>query len=58
MEINGKYEEIKNFPGLVGIIDGSRVPMRMPPDRGIDCYNRNDFYSIVFQAVCRDSTVF
>ena len=36
------------------MIDGSHIAMRMPPDRGIDYYNRKDFYSIVLQAVCRE----
>ena len=43
MEISGKCEELKTFPGVVGMIDGSHIAMRMPPDRGIDYYNRKDF---------------
>ena len=52
MEIRGKYEELNNFPGVVGMIDGSHIPIHMPADRGIDYYNWKDFYySIVLQAV-------
>ena len=45
LEITGKYEELKTFLGVVGMIDGSHIPMRMSPDRGIDYYNRKDFYT-------------
>ena len=58
VKISGKYEELKNFPGVLGMIDGSHIPIRMPPDRGIDCYNRKDFYSVVLQAVCREDLRF
>ncbi len=52
MEISGKYEELKKSPGVVGMIDGSHIPIHMPADRGIDYYNWKDFYySIVLQAV-------
>ena len=40
------------------MIDGSHIPIRMPPDRGIDYYNRKDFYSVVLQAVCREDLRF
>ena len=58
VEISGKYEQLKNFPGVVGMIDGSHIPIRMPPDRGIDYYNQKDFYSVVLQAVCREDLRF
>ena len=35
-------------------ITTSYIPIRMPPDRGIQYYNRKHFYSIVLQAVCRE----
>ena len=58
MEISGEYEELKKSPGVVGMIDGSHVPIRMSPDSGIDYYNQKDFYSIVLQAVSREDLRF
>ena len=58
VEISGKYEELKNSPGVVGMIDESHIPIRMPPDKGIDYYNRKDFYPVVLQAVCREDLRF
>ncbi len=58
IEIQGKYEELRNFPGVVGMIDGSHIPIRMPSVRGVDYYNRKDYYSIVLQAVCREDLRF
>lgn len=40
------------------MVDGTHIPIRMPSERGIDYYNRKDFYSVVLQAVCREDLRF
>ena len=52
------YEETKGFPGVIGMVDGTHIPIRKPKDRGIDYYNRKDFYSVVLQAVVNDKLEF
>lgn len=52
------YEESKGFPGVVGMIDGTHIPIRRPPERGIDYYNRKDYYSVVLQGVVKDDLQF
>ena len=45
------YQELKQFDGVVGMIDGTHIPIRKPAIRGIDYYNRKDYYSVILQAV-------
>ena len=47
--------EVYHFPGVIGMIDGTRIEIEQPSERGYDYYNRKDYYSIVLQAVvCED----
>ncbi|XP_053407684.1 LOW QUALITY PROTEIN: uncharacterized protein LOC123548132 [Mercenaria mercenaria] len=57
-EIQDMYEELKNFPGVVGMIDGSHIKIKRPSVRGIDYYNCNNQYSVVLQAVVREDMRF
>ena len=57
-EMQNMYAGLKNFPGVIGMVDGSHIPIRKPEERGVDYYNRKDFYSIVLQAVVREDMRF
>ena len=48
------YEASHRFPGVVGIIDGTHIAIRMPAERGVDYYNHKDYYSVVLQVVVRE----
>ena len=48
-EISRLFEDVHNFPGVIGFIDGTHIPIRKPGERGQDYYNRKDFYSIQLQ---------
>ena len=51
------YDEAKNFPGVIGMIDGCHIPVKRPKSGGAMYYNRKDFYSIVLQGEnCQDQT--
>ena len=52
------HMDSKNFPGVIGMIDGTHIAIRRPSERGIDYYNRKEFYSVVLQAVCTDDLKF
>ena len=51
LEISNSYEAQKGFPGVIGFIDGTHIPIRKPSERGQDYYNRKDFYSIQLQGM-------
>lgn len=57
-EMKDMYMDLKNFPGVVGMIDGTHISIKKPSIRGIDYYNRKDYYSIVLQAVVREDLRF
>lgn len=57
-EMKDMFLELKGFPGIVGMIDGSHITIRKPKERGVDYYNRKDYYSIVLQAVVREDLRF
>ena len=55
IEIQTMYEELRNFPGVVRMIDCTHIKIWKPQERGIDYYNRKDYYSVILQAVvCED----
>ena len=51
LQCSKHYEDIKGFPGVIGMIDGSHIQIRKPKERGQDYYNRKDFYSVILQGV-------
>ena len=53
------FEEKKGFPRVVGALDGSHIPIKVPPhDEDPGAYkNRKKQYSIVLQ-VSREHTIF
>ena len=52
--IEALYFGLKKFSGIVGCVDTSHVPVRRPRVRGIDYYNRKEFYSIILQLIVRE----
>jgi len=57
-EMSDMYHDLKGFPGVVGMVDGSHIKIRRPVERGYDYFNRKDFYSIILQAVVREDMRF
>lgn len=57
-EIEAMYNDLKGFPGVVGMIDATHIKIHRPAVRGIDYYNRKNFYSVVLQAVVREDMRF
>jgi hypothetical protein len=57
-EISQLYKELRGFDGVIGMIDGSHIPIQKPEIRGVDYYNRKDFYSVILQAVVREDLRF
>ncbi|XP_048750321.2 uncharacterized protein LOC125662190 [Ostrea edulis] len=57
-EIKDMYWDLKGFPGVVGMIDGTHISITKPAERGVDYYNRKDYYSVVLQAVVREDLRF
>ena len=51
LQCSNQYEDMKGFPGVIGMIDGSHIQIHKPNERGQDYYNRKDFYSVVLQGV-------
>ena len=39
----------KNFPGVIGMLDGCHIPIKQPKVHGASYFNRKSFYSIVLQ---------
>ncbi len=57
-EIKSMYEELKNFPGVIGMIDGSHITIHQLSEWGMDYYNRKDYYSVVLQAVVQEDVLY
>lgn len=47
-----------NFPGVVGAIDGSHIPIEPPSENPNSYYNRKRFHSIILQGICKDDLQF
>lgn len=46
------FKDRTGFPGVIGAIDGSRIPIGTPKDHPENYINRKKFHSIVLQAIC------
>ena len=51
-EIEFGFRNLKGFPGVIGAIDGSHIPIRTPTNYAENYINRKSFPSIILQAVC------
>ena len=51
------FYQLARFPGVIGCIDGSHIPIVAPPEDEFVFINRKGFHSINIQAVC-DSNLF
>ena len=47
-----------NFPGIIGAIDGRRIPIIAPNEYHDNFINRKSFHSIVLQVVCDERMIF
>ena len=47
-----QFFQHKGFPGVIGAIDGSHIPIKTPTVDAEQYFNRTKFPSIVLQAVC------
>jgi len=52
------FRKSKRFPGVIGAIDGSHIPIRAPREDHVSYVNRKGFYSIILQAVCDGQSMF
>ena len=60
-EINSIKSEMykdSGFPGAIGLIDGTHIPINVPPIGEYMYVNRKKFHSINVQAVCDHNAVF
>lgn len=46
------FMDHKNFPGIIGAIDGSHIPIKTPKVDAEQYFNRKKFPSFILQAVC------
>lgn len=46
------------IPGIIGAIDGCHIAIQAPPHNAVDYYNRNNYHSVILQAVCNDKLQF
>ncbi|KAJ8912604.1 hypothetical protein NQ315_000473 [Exocentrus adspersus] len=51
-ETSNYFREKTNFPGIVGIIDGSHIPLKAPELHPTSYINRKGYHSVVLQGVC------
>ncbi|GES87151.1 protein ANTAGONIST OF LIKE HETEROCHROMATIN PROTEIN 1-like [Rhizophagus clarus] len=49
--ITNGFKITRNFPNVIGAIDGSHIPIKAPHLFPVNYFNRKGFYSIVLQAV-------
>ncbi|XP_062599737.1 putative nuclease HARBI1 [Saccostrea cucullata] len=46
------FKDLKNFPGVIGAIDGSHIPIKTPTHCPENYVNRKLFPSVILQTVC------
>ncbi|XP_060563710.1 putative nuclease HARBI1 [Ruditapes philippinarum] len=52
------FQQLAGFPGIMGTIDGSHIPIRTPSEFPENYINRKQYPSIVLQAVCDSKLLF
>ena len=57
-EMQYMYNDLYNFPGVVGMIDCSYIQIEKPSERGYYYYNRKDHFFVILQATCREDLFF
>ena len=57
-EVSELYFESRKFPSVIGMIDGTHITIRRPSERGIDYFNRKEYYSVGLQVVCTNDLSF
>ncbi|KAK4880033.1 hypothetical protein RN001_008179 [Aquatica leii] len=56
--ISRTLENKSGIPGVIGAIDGCHVAIKAPSHNSVDYYNRNNYHSMILQAVCNDRRQF
>ncbi|XP_066456993.1 putative nuclease HARBI1 [Eleutherodactylus coqui] len=56
--IVASFKEINGFPGVLGVIGGSDIPIKAPHEEPESYINRKQFHSIRLQAVCDNKLMF
>ncbi len=52
------FEKRRGFPQVVGLIDGSHIPIIAPTENPADYHNRKGFYSVVLQGIVSENYLF
>ncbi|XP_066598104.1 uncharacterized protein [Prorops nasuta] len=52
LQIEERFRAICNFPGVVGAIDGTHIPISAPTQYSNSYINRKGFHSIHLQSIC------
>lgn len=47
-----EFQNISEFPQVIGAVDGSHIPIKKPKDSPNAYYNRKSFHSVILQGVC------
>ena len=55
--IKADFLERGHIPNVVGAVDGTHIPILIPPDDHVDFINRKSFHSLVFQGVAIGTTL-
>ena len=58
LQVIHDFENRTGFPQVVGVIDGTHIPILKPDHSPSDYYNRKGFYSIIMQAVVDSNGLF
>ena len=51
-EVMEAFEEKKGFPGVIGAVDGTHIPIKAPKHNHEQYINRKGFFSIQLQVIC------
>ncbi|KAK5639435.1 hypothetical protein RI129_011927 [Pyrocoelia pectoralis] len=56
--IMDRFHRKTGFPGIVGAIDGSHIPIIAPKENHTSYINRKSFHSVLLQGICDDKQLF